>query len=131
MPGCSNNSFGDIAILFKNMFPDSKIAAYIAIWEDKTHYVVNRVIVPYCKEMLVNEAKKTPCNVMPFDKSLNEKRLGCHMDQLVRFWDILSNQVKLCYWDSSFIGHSTATDILDNFLEALKTWINWWWFWFR
>ena len=131
MSGCSNNSFGDIAILFKNMFPDSKIAAYFAIWKDKTHYVVNHGIVPYFKEMLVNEAKKTPCYVMPFDKSLNEKRLGCHMDQLVRFWDILSNQVKLCYWDSSFIGHSTATDILGNFLEALKTWINRWWFWFR
>ena len=131
MSGCSNNSFGDIAILFKNMFPESKIAAYFAIWKDKTHYVVNHGIVPYFKEMLVNEAKKTPCYVLLFDKSLNEKRLGCHINQLFRFWGILSSQVKLCYWDSSFIGHSTATDILGNFLEALKTWINRWWFWFR
>lgn len=44
----------------------------------------------------------------------------CQMDLLVRFWDILSIQIKLHYWDSNFIGQSTATDVFNNFLGGTK-----------
>ena len=42
------------------------------------------------------------------------------MDLLVRLWNILSIQIKLHYWDSNFIGQSTATDVFNNFLGGTK-----------
>ena len=68
--------------------------------------------------------RKLPA-MLSFDESFNEKAHKCQMDLLVGFWDILSNQVKSCYWDSNFIGHSTATDILNSFLGSTKNMDEW------
>ena len=40
------------------------------------------------------------------------------MDIVIRFWDSSMNKVCSRYLPSSFTGHSTAEDIMNNFLEA-------------
>ena len=39
-------------------------------------------------------------------------------DIIIRFWDSSMNKVCCRYLTSSFMGHSTADDIMNNFLEA-------------
>ena len=40
------------------------------------------------------------------------------MDIVIRFWGSSINKVCSQYLSSSFMGHSTVEDIMDNFLEA-------------
>ena len=42
------------------------------------------------------------------------------MDIVIRFWDSSRNKVCSQYLSSSFMHHSTAEDIMNNFLEALS-----------
>ena len=41
------------------------------------------------------------------------------MDILIRFWDNISNLVQVRYWNSMFLGHSTAADLIKNFNDGL------------
>ena len=97
------------------MFADSSIALNFAISEDKIRYIVNYGIAPYFKGLLIDEIKKSLCHSISFDESMNSKTQECQLDLVIRFWDEVNNQVKNRYWDSDFIGHSTAADILKHF----------------
>jgi len=41
------------------------------------------------------------------------------MDLLVRYWDV-NDKVKVRYWTSTFLGHSSASDLLSHFTENLS-----------
>ena len=41
------------------------------------------------------------------------------MDIAIRFWNPKTNSVCARYFDSSFLGHATASDILESFKAAL------------
>ena len=49
-----------LAQLFKNVFPDSKIAASYASAKTKTFAVINKAFEPYCHSYLVNHCKSNP-----------------------------------------------------------------------
>ena len=70
---------------------------------------------PYFKGLLIDEIKKSLCHSISFDEIMNSKTQECQLDLVIRFWDEVDNQVKNRYWDSYFIGHSTAADILKHF----------------
>ena len=56
--------------------------------------------------------------VICFDEAFNEISKKGQMDIVIRFWDSLVNKVCSQYLSISFMGHSTAEDIMNNFLEA-------------
>ena len=71
--------------------------------------------LPHFNGLLIDEIKKSCCHSISFDESMNSKTQECQLDLVIRFWDEVNNQVKNRYWDSDFIGHSTAAEILKHF----------------
>ena len=64
--------------------------------------------------------KKSECFVISFDESLNEITQSCEMDLLFRYFDHLTNKVRIRYFDSRFFGHGTHKDLVTQFQEGLK-----------
>ena len=52
-----------LAQLFKNVFPDSKIAASYANARRKTFAIINKAIEPYCPSFLFDYCKSNPFSV--------------------------------------------------------------------
>ena len=50
-----------------------------------------------------------------FDESLNDVTQTTEMELHVRYWDPIENRVKVRYYDSTFLGHGTHTDLLNHF----------------
>ena len=42
------------------------------------------------------------------------------MDFSLRFWDKTGNEAVVQYFDSKFLGHASAEDLLEEFRQALK-----------
>ena len=73
---------------------------------DMIRYLVNGGLAPYFRDKLVNDVNRSKFLSVCFDESLNQITQTCQMDITVRFWDV--NIVQVRYWDSSFMGHTTA-----------------------
>ena len=43
------------------------------------------------------------------------------MDLNLQFWNCTKNEVEIRYWDSQFLGHSTAALIFENFTSSLNS----------
>ena len=41
------------------------------------------------------------------------------MDCLIRYWDSEGNLVKVRFWNSSYLGHGTHKDVMDNLENSL------------
>ena len=52
-----------LAQLFKNVFPDSKIAASYASAKTKTFAIINKAFEPYCHSFFVEYCKSNPISV--------------------------------------------------------------------
>ena len=50
-----------------------------------------------------------------FDESLNDVTQTTEMDLHVRYWDLIESRVKVRYYDSTFLGRGTHTDLLNHF----------------
>ena len=105
--------------LCHTMFPDSKIAKDMTIGADKIRYVINFGIAPIFKSMLV-ESIKSECYVVCFDESLNNETQNCEKDFPIRFFDAKDNKVKTRCLDSQYLGHSTHSDLIRGYNEAVK-----------
>ena len=68
-------------------------------------------IAPYAKEQLRKNIDKAEYVVVSFDESLNHTTQSCQMDLLLRYWDNHDQQVKVRYWDSTFLTHTTNKDL--------------------
>ena len=108
----SNDNINEV---FKEMFPDSQIASKFTCGEKKTAYLAVFGLAPYLRDKLITtvNANSTPFTVM-FDESLNNKSQSKQLDVHVRYW-ATDNTVKSSYLTSEFMGHATATDIMDHF----------------
>ena len=58
--------------------------------------------------------KKAPLCTLSFDESLNEINQESEMVVMVQYWDEEENQIKFCYLHSTFLGHSSAVDLVDK-----------------
>ena len=119
MRNFSNNSTKGLDKVFKTMFPDSDIARNFHLGPDKLKYLTNFGIAPHFKELLTRELAKVEMLVVGFDESLNETTQSCQMDFHVRYWDSIDMQVKVRYWGSKFLGHSTNLDLADKFSDEI------------
>ena len=98
------------------MFPDSKIADKMTLGSAKLSYLITHGLAPYLHDELMKLIDSP--YVLCFDEAFNEISKKGQMDLVIRFWDSSVNQVTSRYLSSSFMGHSTAQDISEHFLEA-------------
>ena len=115
----SNNSAEDMHSTFETMFPDSAIASSFQLDWDKLKYMTNWGIAPFVKDWLRNNIDKAEYVVVSFDESLNHTTQSCQMDLLLRYWDNHDQQVKVRYWDSKFLMHTTNKNMLMKFNKSV------------
>ena len=120
MDGFSVQSNNELNETLSAMFPDSKIAASFSIARTKSMYAINHGIDPYFKSLLLSILSQSNIHVYSFDESLNNITQTCEMDLYVRYWDIACSQVKVWYFESSFLGHGTSLDTLGHFSRITK-----------
>ena len=58
--------------------------------------------------------------MISFDESLNRTQQQEQMDMIICFWDDEKNKVCSRYFDSNFLGHTSAQDLLKSLLTTLK-----------
>jgi len=118
--GFSDRSCDGLSDIFSAMFPDSEIAKDFKLGRLKATYLASYGIAPLFKSLLSSLVEKSDILVLSFDESLNEITQSCEMDIILRFWDMMENQVKIRYWDSAFFGHAKHDDLLKQFQNATK-----------
>ncbi|CAL1293400.1 unnamed protein product [Larinioides sclopetarius] len=111
----SYNSCKDISNLFQDMFPDSKIAEKFSCGPTKCSYLISFGIAPYIKNVLFKCLGDVDVYSLMFDEALNKSLQTKQMDLHIRFWNEKNQEVETRYVTSSFMGHSTAEDILREF----------------
>jgi hypothetical protein len=115
--GSSNVGMND---LFKKMFSDSEIVSLYSMSDSKYRYLTTFGISPHFAKLLLEDVKASPAHCILFDESLNDELQTKQLDIHVRFWSDNSLKVETRYYNSLFIGHSRAVDILDHYTEATK-----------
>ena len=55
-----------------------------------------------------------------FDESLNEVVQKVQMDLCVYYWDVNKSRTATRYFDSSFLGHTTANNLQSSFTSLLN-----------
>ena len=121
MSGYSNNSSSDMNATFQTMFPASNIDKQYQMGPDKLKYVVNWGLAPYFKDLLIEDISNAKYLSVGFDESLNKITQCCQMDLMVRYWDVNNSKVQVRYWDSTFLGHSAANDLLQHFNDSVES----------
>ena len=69
---------------------------------------------------LKDEVDNSPFSVTCFDEILNKKSQNCELDLRNRYWDVNNKTAQLRFWTSSFMGHSTHKDILENLESCIE-----------
>ena len=115
----SKNSNNNVTELFKVMFPDRQIAKMFTLGADKTRYIINHGIAPYFYEILKVNVNLADFHVISFDENMNSITQTNQMDCLIRSWDSEVNLVKVRFWNSSYLGHGTHKDVIDNLENSL------------
>ena len=93
------------------MFSDCAITSSFQLGPDKLKYMTNWEIVPYVKEEFRNNIDKAEYIVVSFDESLNHTTQNCQMYFLLRYWDNHDQEVKVRYWNSKVLTHTTNKDL--------------------
>ena len=94
------------------MFSGSEIASKMELGKDKLKYVVNYGIAPSFAEGLKQQVGESEWLAICYDESMNKVIQESEMDLVLRFWDTCKNKAPVRYWDSMFLGHATAADLL-------------------
>ena len=108
----SYNSSSDAGDLYRLMFPDSQIASKFSCADKKAAYMTTFGLGPYLKRCQLDAIKRSENYVLLFDESLNHNTQSKQLDTYVRYW--LGDSVKSHYYDSNFMGHAKADDLLDS-----------------
>lgn len=106
--------------VFPCMFPDSTIARNFSMGYDKAAYVTCFGLAPYFEDKLKNELDASRSFSISVDESLNEVAHKNQMDLHVRYWDSSKSIAVTRYFNSQFLGHSCAADLVTGFCDGLK-----------
>ncbi|CAF2061871.1 unnamed protein product [Rotaria magnacalcarata] len=118
--GYSFNSCDEIGDVFRNMFPDSKIAHEFSIQSKKISYVLSHGLGPYFHQDLVKCLKRNEKFVLCFDEQTNNQNRK-QLDLLVRYWCHDKGLVVTRYYKSIFLGHATASILKNAIVDSFKT----------
>ena len=109
-----------INALFKRMFNDSEIVSLYSMSESKYRYLTTFGLGPHFSKLLLEKVKASVAHCILFDESLNNELQNKQLDVHVRFWSENTLRVESRYFNSLFIGHGRANDILDHYSEATR-----------
>ena len=96
-------------VTFRAMFLDSYIAKNYQMSSNKLQYVVKQGLDLYFKEILVEDVHKSKFLSIKFVGKPNHSLLSNGFSSKVR------------YWDSSFLCHTTANDLLRHFIDTIDS----------
>ena len=105
--------------LFELMFPESAIAKSFSCGEKKSAYIICHGLAPYFSQQLKDHVRLLDSFVILFDESFNRFTQNKQMDIHIRFFDDGRNAVHTRYFTSAFLGHTTAANMVDVFVEKL------------
>ncbi|GBM43030.1 hypothetical protein AVEN_215164-1 [Araneus ventricosus] len=114
----SYNSCNNVGKLFSKMFHDSIIARQFSLSERKAAYICHFGIAPYFQNQVYEDLKQLSHFTVLFDETLNKTNQQKQLDLHIRYWS-KDNRVTTRYLTSIFMGHATASNILDAFKIAL------------
>ena len=103
------------------MFTDSEIAKDFQLSCTKLTYITNFGITPYFHQLFIDELKNCNYYSLSFDESLNDVTQICQMDINIRFWSKAKQKACVRYFDSKFLGDTTANDLLASCNEIINT----------
>ena len=106
----SANSFDKVTELNKKMYSDNAIALSCHMVRTKLSYMINFGLGPYFQNTLLEAIKKSRWYSVSFDESYNDIINKAQMDIVV--WYMCNNLVVSQYLTSTFLGHTTAEDLL-------------------
>ena len=118
----SVNSGSNTGELFKMMLPDSQIAQKFSCGKTKCSYLITHGLASYFHDRMLASLKDVKY-VISFDESLNRTQQQEQMDMIIHFWDNEKNKVCSRYFDSNFLSHTSAQDLLKS-LQSLLTTLN-------
>ncbi|KAJ8967881.1 hypothetical protein NQ314_002598 [Rhamnusium bicolor] len=116
----SYNLCSVIIPIFKKMFPDSEIAQKMSLGYTKATYITLFGFVPYFKNNLEENLLNCEDYAICFDESLNKIVQKSQMDIHVRYFDCNKGRVETRFFNSVFMSHTAAEDILQHFLNGIK-----------
>ena len=117
----SLSSCNENGLLYQKMFSDSNTAKSYEMGRTKLSYDINFGLGPYFHRLLTENIKKSPYYTLSFDESLNDFFQNCQLDLNIRFWNSDLNHVESRYFDSKFLGHPTAKNLLESMTTSLAT----------
>ena len=103
---------------FKKLFPDSQIAAKYSQGEAKPKYVVQFGLAPFAEDELITDVQKTPYS-FKFDKTTSSQ-VKKQYDRYISFFSKKLHKIVALFCCSLFVGHCTADDLVDHFLEFVR-----------
>ena len=104
----SFNASADIGDLFRKF----------ACGKTNMNYLLCFRIAPFFKEKLLQKVKEAECVTISFDESHNKDFQSEQMDTTVHYFH--EDKCLSQYFDSQFMGHTTAKDLLKNLKSTLS-----------
>jgi len=118
--GFRYKNFDDVGKLFREMFPDSKIAEKFLIQHSKIPDVISHGLGPYFRDQLVQDIKNCQRNFLCFDEQTNNQNKK-QLDLLFRYWSSQKGLFVTRYYRTILLEHAQATAIVDGILDAFRT----------
>ena len=114
--GYSDRSNNGIADTLQAMLPGT---LKLQMQPTNVGYMIQYGLYPYFQQQLINEVNASIFASLSYDECLNKKTQDCQLDIQIRFWGG-NERVVTRYWDSKFLGHTTARDLERVFEESIQ-----------
>ena len=103
-----------ISCLFSKMFPDSQIVQLFSCGATKCVYLACFGIYPYFHELLIEKIRAVKYYTLLLDESLNQISHKKQINMIVRLWEGENNEVTERCFNSEFMSHASAADMLTH-----------------
>ncbi len=108
----------NIGFVLRQMFPNSYIAKQFTCTQTKAMYLICFGLLVCFKKSLIDKILHSDGYVLMFDETLNRELQKKQMDLLIRLWE--QDEIHTRYFNSQFMGHAAAVDILKVFESSIK-----------
>ena len=107
------------ASCFKKCFPIVALLKF-TFGKTKASFNITHGLAHYFHDLVYNSVLQSDHIVACFDESLNEVVQKVQMDLCVYYWDVNKSRTATRYFDSSFLGHTTANNLQSSFTSLLN-----------
>ena len=121
MPHSSFNSCNQVSEIFQLMFQDNETAKK-ALGRTKASYIINHGLAPYYKDLIAKSLSPSfapaPCFVSCIDEAINRASNTKQFDLHLIYFDEVKLEATRVDFDSQFMGHGSATDLIQTFKDV-------------